>query len=1092
MNFYASSPSETVVDESHTHQFNVGSGGLFIHGRMGAAATTGLWLTVNGSPYLTRVGNAHDLAPGCGVSGAGIPAGAYLKRAFSDSLIEISAPATADSADATAGTAVSFAAYNPVTVQHVEDISMIGSSSYLTLAYTKHREEDDFRAYIDWISDTTEMSLLVTTDDAAQFSLATNKTTYPATVFFRDVRAVVHNPIYLTKADVMFRPRTAGSTNAYVNAVTLDGTAKISVSNGLSTTLGDIAVFSGSMKKAGGGLLTAYTKLSSLGTINVAEGEFALVPTGGVATVSSLSVASGATFSLATGTLTVSAASLSAGATLRVGAGASLVLPKNTNLSGIAVECDGSIGFDYGLKAGDYGRPMLYASQRDCAMKGNPAFWVTAESLTNTVPSGTVELENGTNFVSRWNDVRGGADAGYHFATNFDLKPFIATNSAGMPYVKILKSKSPGYKAMVPGTTSGFIWDTPITTIRTVFAVIDVTDGYSSILGSSRRLSTTDFVRGSTAINSYLFYIPAAAPTGYASPNVGGPTVPIYCNGKEMSNGPLNSTGVTVIEVDPLANVSADAFGIVDAKNVKNRWDLCGSERVHEYIIYTNALTFAERWSVHEYLLKKYKSAAQLHSIGPVVDKRSRIDAIYPRSGVETETVNVEAESSVGVVAVTNGASIRKSGGGTMYLADLSNESGALEVEAGDVVVNSCDVSALSIAPNAYIHLDANASATLTTKHDNVRDLEVVTDWADPDSGRTATAQYRTTSTNLPFIVDNALNGLKVIDFGKAFADAGGVKAYLSPCLLFPISRNLRTVFTVLGSAGGGCTVLGGTSGRNDSLSSRIGANTSLGLWRDVQSFPGRIDMPLIYTSGYGNSGNYISEFQDPAKTVFKVNGAVVNQKTTFFSGGYDLISIDAKTENMESSVLAGIHYAHQFGGQSLGEIAYYERRLDNEEFTDTEAILMKKWFNRTTPLRRAASVGTLKVAPGASVTVEGGAPLTVGSFSGGGSVSGAVTFLADADWTFEAKSDGTIAPLSVTGALDISAGGTVHVTGDTGALNAGMYTLMTATSISAGELGAPVIAPHVRHRGYSYTLVSDATSVSLKVTAPGMVIKVE
>ena len=1091
MNFYAPSASETIVDESHTGHFSVGSGGIYVHCRMGAARTVGYWRTKSGSPYLVRVGAVHDLAPGCGVSGAGIPSGAFLRRVFSDSLVEISAPATADSADATTGTEIEFAAYSPKTVQHLQAFDPMGGNPEWNIAYTKDREEDEFLVYIDKLSCSAPNRVIVTIDTNQRFSLDSDKTTYPATVFFKDVSGVPSNSIHLTKADVMFRPVVDGDTESYVRSVALDGTAKVTVSNGFATTFGDVSAFSGSIKKAGGGLLTAYTKLASFGTIDVAEGEFAIAPTGGVATVSSLSVASGATLSLAEGTtLAISSMNLANGATVRIGKGAVLRLPGSSFPSGVTFEGEGSVDFSSRLQSANYGEPVFYASQYDPGVKGTPAFWITAESLTNATPAGTLVNENGTNFVARWNDCRGGADAGYHFATNLHHKPYVAptTNAFGQSYVKINGAKD-------SNNYYGLVWDEPIRNIRTVFAVIDITDGYGSILGSTPRLAGVHYLRGSRSNTAGLFYRASNGACGTTNIANVVLNVPVYLDGVEVlwntNLVAVGGTGVHVIEVDALGDTEADAFAVVNGRSMwQNRPDLAGGERVYEYIIYTNALTFAERYNTCAYLVEKYRKSATPHQ---VMDSRTRIDSVAA-AAVATH-VPVASGAAVGVTSMEEGAKLRKTGDGTLYLTDLANASGALSVEGGTAIVHSR--TNFTRAAGAYLHLDATDASTITTKEDSARGMDVVTTWRDPDSGREAKTLY-SSSTNLPFMAPAALNGLDMIDFGPAIGNISSApytKASTSSALTFTGVRTLRTVFSVLGTAGGGGSILGGDSGRNDPQKDRIQNKTYLGLWRDVQTHPTEYSMPLIigtwYRDGYGTSNN-MGTFVDTKKTEVRLNGEVVNPTSTGFTGGYDLVSVRVGWETMEANTIGGIHYANQVGGQQIGELAYYERLLPQDEFDDTQAYFMKRWFNRSMPRRRAATIGTLSVANGATLVVEGGAPLTVGSFSGGGSVSGAVTFLADADWTFEAKSDGTIAPLSVAGALDISAGGTVHVTGDTGALNAGMYTLMTATSISAGELGAPVIAPHVRHRGYSYALVSDATSVSLKVTAPGMVIRVD
>ena len=261
-----------------------------------------------------------------------------------------------------------------------------------------------------------------------------------------------------------------------------------------------------------------------------------------------------------------------------------------------------------------------------------------------------------------------------------------------------------------------------------------------------------------------------------------------------------------------------------------------------------------------------------------------------------------------------------------------------------------------------------------------------MTAWSDPDGGLTATLKAAA-STNAPRLVENVLNGLPVLDFGAAQgSQAQGAKN--DPTMRFAISRNIRTVFSVLGSKGGGNTILGGTAGRNDDLSLRTSKNTALGIWRDVQAHPGDPSLPLVTTSG--NTSSQMGSIADPAKTEFHKNGVVVNQKTEPMGGGYDLYSVKTITaHSMESDTLGGIHYAQSWGGVELGEIAYYERVLTPDEVADAESHLLLKWFNRGGPYRRPAEAGALSVAAGATLSLFGGAPVTASAISGEGTVDG-------------------------------------------------------------------------------------------------------
>ena len=134
-------------------------------------------------------------------------------------------------------------------------------------------------------------------------------------------------------------------------------------------------------------------------------------------------------------------------------------------------------------------------------------------------------------------------------------------------------------------------------------------------------------------------------------------------------------------------------------------------------------------------------------------------------------------------------------------------------------------------------------------------------------------------------------------------------------------------------------------------------------------------------------------------------------------------------------------------------------------------------------PRRRAASVGTLKVASGATLTVEGGAPLAVGSFSGGGTVDGDVAFAVGGELVVPIVA-GAIAPLTLTGSLTGVA--TVRVTGNPLTLETGVHTLLTAAAVPEGAWTLVFDTPDARH---SYRLRRTATTLLLEVERRGMVI---
>ena len=121
------------------------NGGTFtVYGPSGAAACSGVWRLVKGSPYATRVSAKHSLAVGTAVSAPGFLAdGTFLKRVFDDATVELSVPAEADgevSLSFAAMTADFTASLPRCTHQH---------GGYTYLLVRKSRAADSCRLEID-------------------------------------------------------------------------------------------------------------------------------------------------------------------------------------------------------------------------------------------------------------------------------------------------------------------------------------------------------------------------------------------------------------------------------------------------------------------------------------------------------------------------------------------------------------------------------------------------------------------------------------------------------------------------------------------------------------------------------------------------------------------------------------------------------------------------------------------------------------------------------------------------------------------------------------------------------------------------------
>ena len=162
------------------------------------------------------------------------------------------------------------------------------------------------------------------------------------------------------------------------------------------------------------------------------------------------------------------------------------------------------------------------------------------------------------------------------------------------------------------------MWSVPVGGIKAVFLVQDPRDGGGEILGHTARLPHGQYYgtqggpyyRGSSHnINAPLI-----------SPNYATPCVKFghfYLNGKEVCGYSDHYLGAFSQLVEHHVNTNAysngtkydlwiDAFGMGywDGSSYGNGCNGC--MRIHEYIIYTNELTHAERVKVAQYLSQKW------------------------------------------------------------------------------------------------------------------------------------------------------------------------------------------------------------------------------------------------------------------------------------------------------------------------------------------------------------------------------------------------------------------------------------------------------------------------------------------------------
>ena len=229
---------------------------------------------------------------------------------------------------------------------------------------------------------------------------------------------------------------------------------------------------------------------------------------------------------------------------------------------------------------------------------------------------------------------------------------------------------------------------------------------------------------------------------------------------------------------------------------------------------------------------------------------------------------------------------------------------------------------------DCVFHVDASLAATLTLGEGNT-----VLRWTDASGG--ANAASTPAGAQPAVLLDNALNGLPVVDFGEACGD-GGMEWDAA-------IDDVRDVFMVIGTQAGGGTLLG-----TKVASSTYYFERGMDPWASKGSHnAGIYRIPLTQ--------NHALFWADRSTVRAWLNGddAEVLPRLSGFSRDYDLVMFRCAKQPATASAFArraGLDNAKRIGreaGQRLAEVVIYNRELTDTERRDVEAYLLKKWFGK-------------------------------------------------------------------------------------------------------------------------------------------------
>ncbi len=1101
-------------------------------------AHTGHWKVTSGSKLLKYVSGTKGtaLAVGQYVHATGtIPEGAYVERIYTDDYIEISEPATDSSSDVT----VNF------------DRCYYKLTQYLN-TYVPHSDQSQF-AFVERKSVENVATLEIDAlggDNRDYYRMQFNQLSQGYnTSQFRELDMESYPvPGVIVLPDLSTFNGFVGGRSGYVRfSSAASGGADVKkylfydsasyrhngfyvfdTPEGISSTVTCSNQWYGSIGKRGAGELTVETSIAGHKCLRIYEGLFTLDPLAAGSTMEKVTVKAGGTFRLAQGreltiaetvveaggtfvwpanaTLNVAGFSLSSGAIIRVEDGAvfdatGVTVPDGTvfegpgTVTGLAnakiKACEFHGGVSVAVTGSADNLMMTDTTSTNLPTRVSPAFWVSAKAADSLIYGNA----DHPGLVTQWNDCRGTPAQGYHFATNAmsDGYAIDASKNTYAPYLLGSNSNTGGPLVFMrktattvsnPCDSPALVWDTPITGIKAVFAVVagayDGHNGGGSLLGSTERLSTCDFLRpnGNSWYNDRF---------SSSHPNLW--NAPYYINGQLPPDGQtlagsirpkpmLNGCFEQVVDVHPLdEGAEADCWGYQNAAPAA-----CGAW-IGECIIYTNAVTDVERRRIENYLMAKwFGSRVVAAEIVPPEQE-------FSGDAVGGANLNVAAGDAVSIPSLTNANGLVKSGAGAVYLKGVQT-TGALSVQGGVVNIQSHDVTTNFVLPEgALIHVDANDDDSFpgATATDGGQSVPKWIDTDNPDNPIWLATTWvvptrRTDSTSFA-------REMKVVDYGEfhnkndndwsatAWANNSKTVRHELRNAGGGTSARISAVFAVWGTAAGGNQLLGGVQYRGNGLTRDYVASDDVA---------GNIAKPIL-----NDGDNHRTKFNSAISfnSLALKNGNEVILTETPPSGTYDVVSI-LSSYDVEWSTLGFYSTGEKAGGLQMGELICYSDPLTTDEARRIDAYLNYKWFGREPGATcRAAHVGVLDVAAGATVNVEGNAPIVCSALKGAGTVNGDVRIGGDTVFEVFVNADGSISPgPAVSGAVDMSHGGTVRLTGYVNALAVGDYQLIASSSVNfggewtvEGYEGRKKIVLRKRSYGLWLSLVNDAFVIIIR-----------
>ena len=752
------------------------------------------------------------------------------------------------------------------------------------------------------------------------------------------------------------------------------------------------------------------------------------------------------------------------------------------------------------------GGKLLFDRPQPSAL--DKAFFHVDSSRTDTLL--TEEL-NGTNFVVRWNDVRGNGI----FATNClytakwrpdpeNRRAFISSvTQNGMPVVDFGEMLLNAYTNSSGESCGGYgatmIWNTGCTNAYEVYQVVSDTPDVALLKGKLIESGISGEYRGVSFLSlswgqgsSRRAYLKENAYPNileHISSNNGWLYGCVYLNKTPTSDNPVYGKKTPPAGFNLLGFTSReDNAETADNENYAANLDSFardhiysfGGQRLAEYIVFTNRLSTAERTVLQEYLYRKWKG------------------------------IGVSTEYKVSSISVADGASVEMAPGVTVSIAHAS--------DGADVVFGNgiFEIDPLKI-PEANFHVDASLAESLSVE--SVNGTNFVNHWADIlSNGVYATAASASTlpsgltylpdpENRRPFISSETLNGLPVVDFGSLLfasrtnefgygigygASMKWSKSKMGTWEVFTVSRDTDDVKGLGALYSGKVYGMSHICIPDDQRLFRAKLSTTgyPNLFVNTQSNNGGSQGTLVVDGGAPITGEQnIEKYQPNGRfQLFNFQLAVAGLTPNWFA---------------HSNAKDGESF-RSFGGTKIAEYIALPVLLSNDVRQAVHSALRTKWFGIE---KREMSLKNLAIDDKAKVTVPWNSISVAGMFSIGGEVdvsavsaanvsltregavvSGSLTLAAGATVNVQVGADGTLAGVEAKSVTLSGGGKIVLIKENSGAKtpDIGSYPVVVAGESFSGTLdGWSLDASVLGKRSYALELRNDG--IYLKVAAKGL-----